>query len=844
VVTQDILLRRAGVVVGKLRDTDSGELINDNNKHRFLTDGFQIRAEADPWVPGGFAQGERNRCGGTGLSISTVTGRFTIARLLPGQTYDIFLEGFGDFGSSAGALGKRAYTPLTLSGIQVTEGQELDLGTLNLRGGSSLSGRVVDEGGNPLPNIRVQAYPSLKNDAQNLGIFAMTDEEGRYVLEGVARDIPYYDVVAAPRPRVGETQGGAEGLLELPYGEERKRMVDTRASPSVDFRLVKADAVLLGRVVPLSQGPSLRLPHSSGGFAEERAFLKLQRHGQLSDDPTGEIEDVTALDGNFRVDNLPPGGYTLRIFSIGYITVRQVVILKSGVTNVGDILLEKGASLAGTLTKPDLSSPSLREIDQLFGVDEDVQEFVSADLDKDKPTSTVTGYRIDGFKPGVVYSLLAISVDGDVVEISTGISFSSAGEKKTMNAVYRPSAPSVFVTQNLVGNTLTATFYSTHQLRNLTNDDKDLNKILTKIFGNGTWTFDLSSSRDRLTATYVFPPNETSCKVRFSFVSIHEDAGSSTGAHFTFSEEFQFFRGVSRQRRSTMLNAKGGTVQMEGELTNIFCPPGTFQGEKIIRSTRVDVGIRTASSLGSFTGGVGAPLGVAAAALQLGPSAYPSSELYKAVSLASGIDPFSAFYDIFLPAGVSHSLKAEAFITLPYTGSVDPSKLNMYYFDEKNGVYLLENSRRTIDTTNKTITVGVRHFSTFVVLNAQTAIVGTNNFTGKEILVYNFPNPFDLNTKAVTLANTTSSSSLNIDGTVIKCALPLGNSGTLKIEIYNVAGELVRTLTELAPTGGTYYYIPWDGKNDSGQKVASGVYVARLTLNGGDEKFFKMAVIK
>jgi flagellar hook assembly protein FlgD len=79
---------------------------------------------------------------------------------------------------------------------------------------------------------------------------------------------------------------------------------------------------------------------------------------------------------------------------------------------------------------------------------------------------------------------------------------------------------------------------------------------------------------------------------------------------------------------------------------------------------------------------------------------------------------------------------------------------------------------------------------------------------------------------------------------MIMYALPSGKTGTVKIEIYTMAGDLVRTITDNATTGGAYYYAHWDGKNDGGKKVASGVYVGRLTVNGNDEKFFKMAVIK
>jgi flagellar hook assembly protein FlgD len=45
-------------------------------------------------------------------------------------------------------------------------------------------------------------------------------------------------------------------------------------------------------------------------------------------------------------------------------------------------------------------------------------------------------------------------------------------------------------------------------------------------------------------------------------------------------------------------------------------------------------------------------------------------------------------------------------------------------------------------------------------------------------------------------------------------------------------------------TAGTHSYVEWDGKNDGGQKVASGAYIARVTIGGNNERFLKLAVIK
>ena len=97
----------------------------------------------------------------------------------------------------------------------------------------------------------------------------------------------------------------------------------------------------------------------------------------------------------------------------------------------------------------------------------------------------------------------------------------------------------------------------------------------------------------------------------------------------------------------------------------------------------------------------------------------------------------------------------------------------------------------------------------------------------------------------MTLQNPGSASaSQTIDGTMIKVSVPGDVAGALEIEIYSVSGERVRTIRDNIPAGGAHYYVPWDGTNDSGSKVASGTYVARMTIGGGNEKFFKMAVLK
>ena len=123
-------------------------------------------------------------------------------------------------------------------------------------------------------------------------------------------------------------------------------------------------------------------------------------------------------------------------------------------------------------------------------------------------------------------------------------------------------------------------------------------------------------------------------------------------------------------------------------------------------------------------------------------------------------------------------------------------------------------------------------------------------FTGTTVRIFNFPNPFNLQTKTVAL-NATSlcaggATSAVTDGTVIKYEIPADVSGPGLIRIYTLAGRLVRALDAGQAAASTCYYTTWDGKNSSGLQVANGVYYGVLSIGGTKQASgtFKLAVIK
>jgi uncharacterized repeat protein (TIGR01451 family) len=104
---------------------------------------------------------------------------------------------------------------------------------------------------------------------------------------------------------------------------------------------------------------------------------------------------------------------------------------------------------------------------------------------------------------------------------------------------------------------------------------------------------------------------------------------------------------------------------------------------------------------------------------------------------------------------------------------------------------------------------------------AGTTAVGGPKFPSSNSFSQNYPNPFNPST--------------TID-------YALASPATVSIAIYNVRGELIRTLvSEKKPAG--WYRIDWDGRDQRGAPVASGIYLSRMRA-GSFAETRKLVLIK
>jgi PKD repeat protein len=134
-------------------------------------------------------------------------------------------------------------------------------------------------------------------------------------------------------------------------------------------------------------------------------------------------------------------------------------------------------------------------------------------------------------------------------------------------------------------------------------------------------------------------------------------------------------------------------------------------------------------------------------------------------------------------------------------GTVDATDRNPVYSYSLPGTYTVKLS--VSDGQNSDTEIKVDYIT--VVENT-----GINNVTSKQPELRIYPNPFYNNTQITYY---------------------LKNSGRTELIICNMSGQKIRTLTNTNQSAGEHSFI-WDGTDDSGKQLNSGIYLCILSVNG------------
>jgi protocatechuate 3,4-dioxygenase beta subunit len=276
-------------------------------------------------------------------------GRFEIAGL-PAGWYDL-------------AVSRPGFLPASEPALEVADaGSVLDLGTVTLRPGRNLSGRVTDPDGKPLAGAEVRpvlATPGLEG--------AVTGEDGRFLLEGIAP--------------------GNELRLAVCRPDRGSEVIEVPELPEVPVEIVLKPA---GRISGRVAGPD-----------GEPVAGALVLAGTDTDSPffkgpcpmPGHAQAHTGPDGRFVFFPLGPGMFSISALKKDFIGAAPVAVeVQPGVdAEAPPLVLARGSAVTGRVVTAD-GSPAPATLVSLPAPDESY--FLPAIADGDG------FYRIEGVPAG------------------------------------------------------------------------------------------------------------------------------------------------------------------------------------------------------------------------------------------------------------------------------------------------------------------------------------------------------------------------------------------------------------------------------------------------------------
>ena len=173
-----------------------------------------------------------------------------------------------------------------------------------------------------------------------------------------------------------------------------------------------------------------------------------------------------------------------------------------------------------------------------------------------------------------------------------------------------------------------------------------------------------------------------------------------------------------------------------------------------------------------------------------------------------GLTPCVVGVEITGPVGFTpqQDITINLYYTAAEAAAYEETGFQIGYYDTINNRWVILHS--TVYPAERRVEATLRHFTTFAILMMKASANLQN--------VNLYPNPYNPNNGVFTFANLISD-----------CT----------ISMYTITGIKVKSINVVAGSGIT----TWDGTNNSGQKVASGVYVV-LIKGGGTQRMFKLAV--
>jgi hypothetical protein len=249
--------------------------------------------------------------------------------------------------------------PYHRPGIEIVDGEAVNLGRVVLADGANLSGRFSDKEGLPLAGVEIW----LLDSPREAGPIAVSGPDGRFAIAGappggpVELEVCGDDVIGgtySPRP------GRAFNVILLRTGRIAGRVVDEQGKPLADVEVSPAT--------------------SSGLFRSDYRRCRNQASAH------------TDAAGRYGISTLAPGIYRVAAGASGFADlISPRVAVRGGEATPVNLVLRRGASLSGRVVGPGGSPIRGAEVTALEA---------SGCLPRKGSTDAEGRYRLEGFAAG------------------------------------------------------------------------------------------------------------------------------------------------------------------------------------------------------------------------------------------------------------------------------------------------------------------------------------------------------------------------------------------------------------------------------------------------------------
>ncbi|MBU0952538.1 MAG: carboxypeptidase regulatory-like domain-containing protein [Elusimicrobia bacterium] len=839
-----IELKKGASIIGSLFD-ETGKAVSQN---------VLVECWAYPFVDGSYRA--TNQPGVTISSETSSLGQFTLPNL-PGGTYMLKIT------PEIGA--KVNYMVTSKAGITVPESQsDVDVGTIKLKNGTSILGKVFGKGNVALSGVQVRAYPSSVQDKQGNKINATSDDKGIFSLRGLNASIKSWEVKVNVRP----DDPTKFTDVQKKYGVKILVVKDITTAASViksgiaSVFLEETNAKVQGTVVTPG-GEKLIMPFQIEGLQFEdypAALVLLQSQSDLSSgDPMSGMKIITNVDGSFEIKGLVAGKYSIKVFAKGFATYRQDITVEANKTlDVGNLALTAGLSVGGTIRTQVGTKISQSDASIVVAATKDFSKIVFGALTINPVTLEVDRYDIYGVEPGVQYYIVLVQPEFNKVFVDPGI-VTVAVSSETKNVIYTQYAPN-FETKSFkltlpikafkdIGFTrINIPLGSSEDLidiANLPNEidlyyiygyateplkEESITEVVTTMTTSGVLrplsTAEEKFADNRKEFLFVYIPNGQ--EITNGYFQLKFTGTSSKG--LTGEAEYKFYLGEDGRSEKIINPMVGGNLTLgSGDESGIDVPAGSIDDEVALTSgTKAFCAKYNNETVG---------------ATKLGK--YSRKSFSSPITCFSADKPGVQLSDIYemqvrLVSGPLATISQNTPISVKIqisTSALDYNEadLKLYNYNETTKKWDAATGTPTIDWSKFTLSLGVKHMSKFAVFYVAGGGNGGGSadaaaLTMKDAYVY--PNPL-------------KGGSLTADAIYQAVAITFKKlTAEARLKIFNIAGELV--FDNVKANDAAVDTLIWDTKNKSGEKVASGVYVYLLTnpKDSTDKKIGKLAIIR